>query len=425
MSIATQRIPFNNPYELLLEGASFRQIQFVSTNTGYSLEMNTDYLTDIIILLSAAIIIVPIFQSLGFGSITGYLMAGIILGPSGLSLIDGLTEISHYAELGVIFLLFVIGIEISPSRLWRMRELVLGLGVLQVLVTGGALTLAIKLAFLTSWKISLLLGLALALSSTAIILQLLTDKEALSSEYGRPALGVLLFQDIAVVPLLALVSFIATPEFTIVQDVSYALLEAFVILTLIVILARYILNPLLALIVKVRSPEIFTASALLLVLGAGQAVQSVGLSMAMGAFIAGLLIADSHYRSQIISEIQPFRGLLLGLFFISMGMSLSIETFLEQPWVVIGATAGLVTIKLIALWPLCRLFKIEKKASIAVSFLLAQSGEFALVIFGLAKGLDLIELDLYQTLLTVVLLSMFATPLLERIAHKVFTSNIH
>ncbi len=384
--------------------------------------MNTEYLTDTIVLLAAAVIAVPLFQAIGLGAIPGFLVAGIVLGPSGLGFIENYDEISHLAELGVVLLLFVIGIEINPSRLWKMKGLVLGLGSLQVFITGGILTFIVHATLQTSWGISLLIGAALALSSTAFVLQLLTEKKMLSSEYGRPAVAVLLLQDLAVVPLLAFVSLMATPELTIAEDVFYAFAEALVILVLIITIARYILNPLLNRLARFSSPEIFTASALLLVLGSAQVMERIGLSMAMGAFTAGLLIADSSYRHQIIAEIQPFRGLLLGLFFMSMGMSLNLTLFFANPLILLGIVVVLIAGKFLTLWPLSRLFGIENKASISIALLLAQSGEFALVLFALAKGVGLLDATLFQHLLIIVLLSMLATPALEKAAFRIFFS---
>ena len=385
--------------------------------------MNIEYLNDIIILLAAAVIAVPLFQSLGLGAIPGFLVAGVVLGPSGLAYIEDYDEIAHLAELGVVLLLFVIGIEINPSRLWRVKQLVLGLGSLQVLITGGVITVVAHELLDSSWKISLLIGSALALSSTAFVLQLLTERKTLTTKYGKTSVSVLLLQDLAVVPLLAFVSLMATPELSIAEDVFFALAEALVILVLIIVIARYILNPLFNILVRFGSPEIFTAFALLLVLGTAQAMESIGLSMAMGAFIAGLLIADSSYRHQIIAEIQPFRGLLLGLFFMTMGMSLNLGRFLENPLVLLAIVMALLTVKFLILWPLSRLFGVESKTSISVALLLAQGGEFALVLFALAKGLGLLDEVLFQQLLIVVLLSMLATPALEKLAHRIFLAS--
>lgn len=385
--------------------------------------MNIDYLIDIIILLSAAVIAVPLFQSLGLGAIPGFLVAGIVLGPSGLAYIEDYDEISHLAELGVVLLLFVIGIEMNPSRLWKMKGLVLGLGSLQVIITGAIITVIAHELLSSSWKISLLIGAALALSSTAFVLQLLTERKVLSTEYGKASVAVLLLQDLAVVPLLAFVSLLGAPELSFAEDIFIALAEALVILVFIIVTARYALNPLLRILVRFGSPEIFTASALLLVLGSAQAMENIGLSMAMGAFIAGLLISDSAYRHQIIAEVQPFRGLLLGLFFMTMGMSLNLSRFLENPIGILAIVAALISIKFFTLWPLSYLFVIKKQTSIAVALLLAQGGEFALVLFALAKGMGLFDEVLFQQLLIIVLLSMLATPALEKIAHRIYSNS--
>ena len=385
--------------------------------------MNIEYLTDIIILLSAAVIIVPLFQYLGLGAIPGFLIAGVVLGPSALGYIENYDEIAHFSELGVVLLLFVIGIEINPSRLWKMKGLVLGLGSLQVLITAVLITLIVHQFLNTSWKVSLLIGAALALSSTAFVLQLLTDRKMLSSEYGKPSVAVLLLQDLAVVPLLALVSLMASTELSIAEDVFLAFAQAFAILLVIIFAARYILNPLLNVLARHGSPEIFTASALLLVLGTAYAMERIGLSMAMGAFIAGLLIADSSYRHQIVGEVQPFRGLLLGLFFMSMGMSINLNLFFENPFVLVLVVMALMTVKFFTLWPLSRMFGIKDKASISVGLLMSQSGEFALVLFALANATGLLDETLFQHLLIVVLLSMLATPTLDKLAYRVFMTS--
>lgn len=382
--------------------------------------MNIEYLTDIIILLAAAVVAVPVFQSLKLGAIPGFLVAGAVLGPFGLGYIENNEEITHLAELGVVLLLFVIGIEMNPSRLWRMKSLVLGLGTLQVLITGGLITVIVHEFVVSSWKVSLLIGMALALSSTAFVLQLITERKMLNRAYGKPAVAILLLQDLAVVPLLALVSLMATAQQTIAEDVFFALAEAALIILLIIVAARFILNPLLNLLTRFGSPEIFTATALLLVLGTAQTMENIGLSMAMGAFIAGILIADSSYRHQIIAEVQPFRGLLLGLFFMTMGMSLNIELFLQHAAVLLLVVVALLLIKFMTLWPLSRLFGLNAKTSTALAVVLAQSGEFALVLFALANSIGLLEDELFQFLLIVVMLSMLVTPALDKFAHWLF-----
>ena len=365
----------------------------------------------------------PCFKPYVWGAIPGFLVAGIVLGPSGLKYFENYSEIAHLAEFGVVLLLFVIGIEINPSRLWKMKKLVLGLGSLQVLITGLLLAIIVHQFLDSTWGVSLLIGSALALSSTAFVLQLLTDRKLIFSEYGKASVAVLLLQDLAVIPLLIFVSLLASPDLTIAEDIFISLAEALIILILIIITARYVLNPLLKLLVRFSSPEIFTSSALLLVLGSAYAMESIGLSMAMGAFIAGLLIADSSYRHQIIAEIQPFRGLLLGLFFMTMGMSLDLDRFLNNPLMLLGIAVVLMAIKFILLWSISLIFGVKKKASISVALLLAQSGEFALVLFALANGMGVLDEVLYQQLLIVILLSMLATPVLEKIAYRIYSAS--
>ena len=379
--------------------------------------MITPYLLDIIILLLAAVIIVPISQRTKLGIIPGFLIAGIIVGPYGISLIHNIDEIGHLAEIGVVLLLFVIGIEIKPSRLWRMRRLVFGLGSLQVLATGSLLAWCSHVFFNIPIKTAILIGPALALSSTAFVLQLLNEQKALVSEYGRSSISILLLQDLAVVPLLALVPLLASPQLSIGQDIGIALLETIIILALVILIGRYLLHPALHRIALSRNPEIFSASAIVLVLGTALITEHIGLSMAMGAFLAGLLISDSSYKHQVLAEIKPFSGLLLGLFFMSMGMSLNVNLFIETPLISIAIVAALITIKIIVLFPLTYLFGINIRKGFAISLLLAQSGEFALVLFALAFQAEILSQDIFQQLLLVVLLSMLVTPLLANFAN--------
>jgi monovalent cation:proton antiporter-2 (CPA2) family protein len=364
--------------------------------------MNLAYLTDIIILLTAAVIAVPLSRVAGLGTVPGFLIAGIAVGPSALGLIDNAHEISHLAELGVVLLLFVIGIELKTSRLWLMRHKVFGLGALQVVVTGSLISAAAYFVFDVEPRAAILIGPALALSSTAFVLQLLTEQKMLTSTYGRTSVAVLLFQDLAVVPLLALASLLAVADLTIEEDIGLALLEALVILALIILGGRYLLQPVLQRVARYGSPEIFTASAVLLVLGAAVLMAKIGLSMAMGAFVAGLLVADSEFRHQVMAEIQPFRGLLLGLFFMSMGMSLELEQFFAEPLVSAGLVVMLMFTKAALLWPLAYLFGHKDKAAPAIALLLAQSGEFALVLFAVASDTALLNEELFQQLLVVV-----------------------
>ena len=374
------------------------------------------YLLDIIILLIAAVVAVPFFQAAKLGAVPGFLVAGVLVGPSGLGLISNISEIGNLAEIGVVLLLFVIGIELKPSRLWKMRRLVFGLGTAQVILTGAILGTVGYFIFDVPLRVAILVGPALALSSTAFVLQVLTEQKLLVSKYGQTSIAVLLLQDLAVVPLLILVPLLTMPELSIGEDIGLALAESLLILGLIVLLGRYLLHPLLHRVALSDNPEIFTASAVLIVLGTALATEHAGLSMAMGAFLAGLLISDSFYRHQVLAEIQPFRGLLLGLFFMSMGMSLNLDLLLENPLSSIGLAILLIVIKIVALYPLTYLFGLKDKNGVAVSLVLAQSGEFALVLFSLAFQSDVLTGELFQELLLIVLLSMLATPALANLA---------
>jgi len=384
--------------------------------------MNLAYLTDIIILLTAAVITVPLFRLAGLGTVPGFLIAGVLVGPSALGLIDNQTEIYHLAELGVVLLLFVIGIELKPSRLWLMRRLVFGLGSLQVVVTGILISAAVYFVFGVELRSAILIGPALALSSTAFVLQLLTEQKMLTSNYGRSSVAVLLFQDLAVVPLLALASLLTATDLTIEEDIGLALIEALLILTLIILGGRYLLQPLLQRVARLGSPEIFTATAVLLVLGTAVLMAKIGLSMAMGAFVAGLLVADSEFRHQVVAEIQPFRGLLLGLFFMSMGMSIELLQLFAHPLLFVGLVLILLLTKAVVLWGLVTAFGHKGGLAKAIALLLAQSGEFALVLFAVAFEGSLLSEGLFQQLLLVVVLSMLATPPMAGLAHRLATS---
>lgn len=380
--------------------------------------MTANYILDIVILLAAAVVAVPMFRVVGLGAVPGFLIAGVAVGPSGLALIDNVTEIGRMAELGVVLLLFVIGIELKPSRLWAMRRLVFGLGTLQVISTGVLITAAVHLLLDVTLRAAAVIGPALALSSTAFVLQILAERRALHSEYGRPSLAVLLLQDLAVVPLLALVPLLATRHLSVGTDFAIALVEAVVILLAVVAGGRYLLQPLLHRVAQSRSKEIFTAVTVLLVLSSALLTEHLGLSMAMGAFMAGLLIADSPFRHEVIAEIEPFRGLLLGLFFMSMGMSLEVSQFIGQPFLTVGLVCALIVIKFCVLWSLAVTFGLGARTGAAVALLLAQSGEFGLVLFAYAFESALLDTRLFQQLLLVVVLSMLLTPLLAHLAQR-------
>jgi Kef-type K+ transport system membrane component KefB/Trk K+ transport system NAD-binding subunit len=299
-----------------------------------------------------------------------------------------------------------------------MRRMVFGLGTLQLVITGALLTVGSHVLLDIPYRAAILIGPALALSSTAFVLQFLAEQKMLRSDYGRASLAVLLLQDLAVVPLLALVPMLAAQEFTISADIAFALLGAAVILLFVVVGGRYLLQPILHRVARTRSQEIFTALVVLLVLGSAILTERIGLSMAMGAFIAGLLIADSPYRHGVVAEIQPFRGLLLGLFFMSMGMSLDLGAFLAQPFSLLGLLVALIVLKFAVLWPLAKYFGLRTASGAAVGLLLSQSGEFGLILFAYTHQLNLIDTVLFQQLLVIVVLSMLVTPVIAHLAQR-------
>ena len=376
----------------------------------------THYIVDILILLTAAVIAVPLFQRLGFGAVLGFLVAGTLVGPWGLGFIVAVDEIRHLAEFGVVFLLFIIGIELKPSRLWVMRRSVFGLGTAQVVATGTVIVL-VSLALGMPTRVALIVGFGLALSSTAFGLQILADKGELGTAYGRSAFAILLLQDLAIVPLIALLPLLATQELTITQDVELAALESVLIIVGVFVLGRILLQPVLQLVAgSRRNPEIFTATGILLVLGAAWLTEWAGLSMALGAFLGGLLLADSRYRHQIMADIQPFRGLLLGLFFMSVGMSINFGLLGQYGFLMAGLVGGLLLLKATILWVLCRITGRSHSESMHVALLLAQAGEFGFILFGLANIFGVMDEELYQLLLLTIALSMVATPLLVKLA---------
>ncbi|HEX7053420.1 MAG TPA: monovalent cation:proton antiporter-2 (CPA2) family protein [Burkholderiales bacterium] len=359
---------------------------------------------------AAAVIAVMAAHRLGLGSVAGYLLAGIAIGPWGLSLIGDPHAVDAFAELGVVMLLFVIGLELEPQRLWSMRTRLLGLGLAQVLGTIAAIALA-ALAAGVDPRVALVAGMALSLSSTALALQPLAERSALGTHGGQSAFAVLLFQDIAVIPMLAALSLLSTKGgwsgFS-WQGVGFA--AAAVAGTL--VLGHFIARPVFRHIARTRLREIFTAFALLLVLGIAQLFHSVGLSMALGAFLAGVLLAESEYRHEIEAAIEPFKGLLLGLFFIAVGMSVDFAMLRERPWLVAGLIVGLFLLKGAVLWLIARLAGMPRSQRPLFILLLAQGGEFAFVLLGLAGANGALPDDLARAMTLAVALSMLATPFL-------------
>ncbi|MBT3924184.1 MAG: hypothetical protein HOF21_16575 [Nitrospina sp.] len=379
--------------------------------------MNTHYLIDILVLLAGAVVAVPIFQRLGLGSILGYLIAGIIVGPWGFGFIERVEEIRHIAEFGVVFLLFIIGVELNPSRLWALRRTVFVLGSAQVILTGFVLTVPFLL-FGVPEKSAIIAGFGLALSSTAFGIQILTEGNDLGTPAGRTAFSVLLFQDLAVVPLLTLVSLLAN-ETSLVESIGFAGLDTIIAVTAVFLFGKFLLTPSLRLVAGSRNSEVFIAAAVLVVLGAAWLMEEVGLSMGLGAFLAGMTLADSDYRHQVVADIQPFRGILLGLFFMSVGMSVDFSLLGQQALLIIGLVVGLLLIKAVLLLGLCRLTGVGSGTSIRVSLLLSQSGEFGFVLFGLATTTGVMATDLSQLLTVVVVLTMAVTPWMARIGEYI------
>ncbi len=364
------------------------------------------------IFLGAAIIAVPLFRQLGFGSVLGYLAAGMVIGPWGLGLISGVDSILHFAELGVVLLLFIIGLELQPSRLWVLRKSIFGLGAAQVIVTGALLALC-GYALGLSIETSVIVGLGLAMSSTAFVLQMLAEKKQLTATHGRSAFAILLFQDLAVIPLLALIPLLgvsnAAPLGTgvLVQTGKVVL-----VLIAIVVGGRFLLRHVFRVIARSGSQEIFTATALLVVIGASLLMELVGLSMALGAFLAGVLLADSEYRHELEANIEPFKGLLLGLFFIAVGMSANVGLIISGPLQVLALVAGLLFAKFAVLFVLGKLFGHSNESARNLAVVLPQGGEFAFVLLSAAAIHQVLERDLADLLIVVVTLTMAATPLL-------------
>lgn len=378
-------------------------------------------LQEFIVYLLAAIISVPISKRLGFGSVLGYLAAGIIIGPFGLAFVSDAEHILHFAELGVVFLLFVIGLELKPSRLWVLRKMVFGLGTAQVLVSAVVISL-LAIAYGLDVKAAVVIGLILALSSTAFVLQLLAEKKQLTSGHGRAAFATLLFQDLAVIPLIAVLPMLgASATADSGFDISRIAFMALAIGGLIVG-GRYALRPILHIVAASKIPEIFTATALLVVVGAALLMEFAGMSMVLGAFIAGILLADSEYRHQLEADIAPFKGLLLGLFFIAVGMSVNINLLLDVPGRIFLFVAALMLAKALVLVPLARVFGLcDWRSSISLAAVLSQGGEFAFVLFGIVAREHIAPAGLIDELILAVAVSMLLTPFVYLLVEHLLT----
>ena len=362
-----------------------------------------------LIFLAAAVIVVPIAARLGLGSVLGYLIAGAVIGPWGLRLIDGAESTANLAELGVVLMLFVIGLELDPRRLLAMRRVVFGAGSLQLAASGAVLGLALYAVGLR-WQAALIAGLALALSSTAIAIQTMNERNELETPTGRAAFGILLFQDIAAIPLIGLVPFFGHVEKAGGQPLWQKLGIAIAAIAGVIVIGRYLTRPVLRLIAKADVREVFTAFALLLVIGIAELMQLAGLSMALGAFLAGVLLASSEFRHALDADIEPFKGLLLGLFFISVGMTIDFGLLGSRPGTVLLLVAGFLALKVASLVFVASRIDICRDRWL-FALLLSQGGEFAFVVFGAARSAAIFSPE-WEALLTItVALSMATTPL--------------
>lgn len=382
--------------------------------------LSGDFLQNSVVFLTAAVVAVPIAQRAGLGSVLGYLLAGVAIGPWGLGLISDVQAILHFAEFGVVLLLFLIGLELNPKKLWQMRGPILGLGGAQVVVS----TLVIaSIAYLlgVNWQSSLVIGMGLALSSTAIALRVIEEQGLTRSEAGQSGFAVLLFQDIAVIPMLAFLPLLAGNAGGSLLDVIWMLGG----ITALLVGGHFLLSPLFRYIVTSGVRELFTVAALLLVIGIALLMQQLGLSMALGTFLAGVLLAESEFRHELEIAIEPFKGLLLGLFFIAVGMAVNLGLLAQAPLQVLAAVLGLVVLKGGILYLLARLSGTRSKARSKMAAILSQGGEFAFVIFTAASAQGVLSPEQVAFLLVVVSLSMVTTPLLLTIQDKWFARKLN
>ena len=375
-----------------------------------------------LIYLAAAIVAVPIAKRVGLGSVLGYLIAGILIGPYALAMVGDQTDVMHFAEFGVVMMLFLVGLELQPSCLWTLRHSILGLGGLQVVLTAAVIFASCYWLFAMHWQTALAIGLMLALSSTAIVLQSLEEKGWLKQEAGQNAFSVLLFQDIAIIPILALLPLLAFAPLSGNAEVSDSIIAnwpvwqqvgaSIAVIAAIIACGKYISAPIFRYIAQTHIREIFTIFALFLVVAIALVMQSIGLSPALGTFLAGVVLAESEFRHELEADIEPFKGLLLGLFFITVGASINFELFFNQFSTVISLVVLLIVIKACILFALAFTFKINKKQQLLFTLALAQGGEFAFVLLSVTSTLSILTPE--QTALTtlVVAISMLIAPLL-------------
>ncbi|MFZ3128553.1 MAG: glutathione-regulated potassium-efflux system protein KefC [Rhodoferax sp.] len=379
------------------------------------MEHTPTWLINSFVYLSAAVIAVPLSRALGLGSIIGYLAAGMAIGPWGLKLVTNVDDILHFAEFGVVLMLFLVGLELEPKRLWSLRRPIFGWGTAQVLGCTAAI-FAVAWAFGTRWEIALVAALGLALSSTAIALQVIGERSLLRTNSGQAAFSILLFQDVAVIPVLALLPLldgISEAEMALTaMDRAQVAIKIIAVVISIVVGGRLALRPLFRWIARSKTPEIFTAASLLLVVGIASLMQLVGLSMALGAFLGGVLLAESEYRRELETNLEPFKGLLLGLFFIAVGMGIDFGVLMHDPLRMAVIVAGFLLLKLLVIFGLARAMDLPFQERPVFTLLLAQGGEFAFVVFQAAVGARVFSAEVASLLIGAVTLSMLVSPLL-------------
>lgn len=374
---------------------------------------SNSFVLDGVILFGFALVFVLIFRRLGLGSVLGYLVAGALVGPQILGLVGNATETMHIAEFGITILLFLVGLELSPARLWELRRDIFGFGLLQVVLCGLAVTGVIYLSTRFSWEAALVLGMPLALSSTAQVLPMLQSAGRLRTPFGERAFSTLLFQDLSIVPMITLVAALSRSP-TVETGPPGWLLTIYTVLAIagLIFVGRFVLRPVFRLIGNLGEREMFVFAGLFIVVGSAAVMEALGLSTALGAFIAGVMLADSPYRHELEADVEPFRSILLGLFFLSVGMMLDLEAVRDNPLFVIGMAAALIVTKTAVIMGLAMLFKMNWRPALALGLLLSQGGEFGFVLFGQAQGALLIEPEAVSLFSAVVTLSMATTPFL-------------
>ena len=369
-------------------------------------------LAQIAIFLAAAVIAIPIFRRFKLGAVLGYLTAGIIIGPGSLGLVQSVEATQQIAEFGIVLLMFVIGLELQPSRLWVLRKPIFGLGSAQVAVTTLVVGLCTYFGFQQSWQSALVIGFGLSMSSTALALQLLAERGQLNSQFGRSSFSILLFQDISVMPALALLPLLGVAAAKSGGSGGLLVLKLIAVLGIVVIGGRYVLRPMLRIVAATKVTEAMTAAGLLVVIGTALLVSQVGLSLSLGAFLAGVLLADSEFRHELEADIEPFKGLLLGLFFIGVGMSANLNLVREKPVLIIALTVALLLLKVGVLFGVGRISGLSPAASRGLAVSLPSGGEFAFVLFGVAASLGIMNTEIAELLVLVVTASMILSPVL-------------